>query len=191
MKYFDENLEIIKKSVDSIDTKMFEKLLDESVKALDSGKKIIVSGLGKNVPICDKFMGQMLSLGQNAQFMHTNSAVHGDLGMVCEDDVVIVLTKSGETAESVYLYEQLLKKKANIWLLSFEENSTLSNKINNKLILKLDHEGDDWNIVPNNSSTVNMIILQTLAINIARKRNVTLPQFKINHPGGHIGDLLK
>ena len=191
MKYFDENLEIIKKSVDSINVDMFEKLLDDSVEALDKGKKIIVSGLGKNVPICDKFMGEMLSLGQNAQFMHTNSAVHGDLGMVCEDDVVIILTKSGATAESVYLYEQLLKKKANIWLLSFEENSILANKIANKIILKLEHEGDDWNIVPNNSSTVNMIVLQTLAINIARKRKVTLPQFKVNHPGGHIGDLLK
>ena len=94
---------------------MFEKLLDDSVEALDKGKKIIVSGLGKNVPICDKFMGEMLSLGQNAQFMHTNSAVHGDLGMVCEDDVVIILTKSGATAESVYLYEQLLKKKCKVW----------------------------------------------------------------------------
>ena len=191
MKYFDDNLEIIKKSVDSINVDMFEKLLDDSVEALDKGKKIIVSGLGKNVPICDKFMGEMLSLGQNAQFMHTNSAVHGDLGMVCDDDVVIILTKSGATAESVYLYEQLLKKKANIWLLSFEENSILANKIANKIILKLEHEGDDWNIVPNNSSTVNMIVLQTLAINIARKRKVTLPQFKVNHPGGHIGDLLK
>ena len=67
MNYFEENLKIINESDNNIDAKMFEKLLDESVKTLDNGKKIIVSGLGKNVPICDKFMGQMLSLGQNAQ----------------------------------------------------------------------------------------------------------------------------
>ncbi|MBP3920874.1 MAG: SIS domain-containing protein [Bacilli bacterium] len=190
-KYFDENLEIVKKSIDSIDIKMFEQLLDECVNTLNLGKKIIVSGLGKNVPICDKFMGEMLSLGQNAMFMHTNSAVHGDIGAVCEDDVVIILTKSGETAESVYLYEHLLKKKANIWLLSFANDSTLANKIDKKIILDLEHEGDDWNIVPNNSSIVNMIVLQSLAINIARKRNFKLEQFKMNHPGGHIGELLK
>ena len=60
-----------------------------------------------------------------------------------------------------------------------------------KLILQLEHEGDEWDIVPNNSTTINLIILQGLAMQITKKRNVTLAQFKRNHPGGHIGEVLK
>ena len=80
-------------------------LVQESLDAIESGKKIVVSGLGKNVPVCDKFVGTMNSLGQPACYMNTNNAVHGDIGMVNEGDLVIILTKSGETAESIYLTE--------------------------------------------------------------------------------------
>ena len=133
----------------------------------------------------------MVSLGQNAQFLHTNSAVHGDLGIVKDNDLVIILTKSGETVESIYLVNELQKRNIKLWLFSFEEKSTLTEKIKKSIILNLKNEGDLWNIVPNNSSTVNLIILQALAINIAKKRNATIEEFRKNHPGGHIGDILK
>ena len=125
--------------------------------------------------------------------MNTNSAVHGDIGMVNEGDLVIVLTKSGETAESIYLTGLLKKRKCLLWLLTFEENSTLVQEIGkeNSIILELEHEGDQWNIVPNNSTTVNLIVLQGVAMEIVRRRGVTLADFKKNHPGGHIGVQLK
>ena len=59
------------------------------------------------------------------------------------------------------------------------------------LILDLEHEGDAWNIVPNNSSTVNLIVLQGLALNLAERMGVSLEQFKLNHPGGAIGEKLR
>ena len=191
MLYLEEIMETIKKSVLSLDEEQFNKLLDECVQTLDNGGKVIVSGLGKNVAICDKFVGQMLSLGQAAQFMHTNSAVHGDLGMIKKEDIVIILTKSGETVESIYLAEKLLERKVNTWLLSFKKESTLTKMLEKSLILDLEHEGDMWDLVPNNSSSVNLIILQALAINIVKRRNVQLDEFKQNHPGGHIGATLK
>ncbi len=148
--------------------------------------------MGKTVPVCDKFVGTMNSLGLPAVFMNTNSAVHGDIGMVNEGDVVIILTKSGETCESVYLESLLEKRNCIIWLLSFVETSTLTNKLNERcLILRLNNEGDKWNIVPNNSTTVNLIVLQGLAMEIADRQGVTLADFKKNHPGGHIGVQLK
>lgn len=191
IKYFEEMLKNINESVMSLNEEMFEKLVEESLQTIENGNKIIVSGLGKNVPVCDKFVGTMNSLGQPACYMNTNNAVHGDIGMVNAGDLVIVLTKSGETAESIYLTSLLDERNCNLWLLSFEEQSTLVNKIGKCIILNLNHEGDQWNIVPNNSTTVNLIILQGLAMEIVRRRGVTLADFKRNHPGGHIGAQLK
>lgn len=187
---FNKNLGIINRAIESIDEKQFEKLLEECFVTLKSGHKIIASGLGKNVPICDKFVGTMLSLGMNAGFLHTNSAVHGDMGMVQPGDLVIILTKSGSTSESVYLTDLLLKRKGvNLWLLSFKYDSVLTSKIgyDRSLIITMEHEGDLWNIVPNNSTTCNLIVLQTLAIELSKKMGITLADFKQNHPGGAIG----
>ena len=191
INYFTNMLDTIQKSVLSIDEKTFNKLVEECIKTIENGHKVVVSGLGKNVPVCDKFVGTMNSLGQPAVYMNTNSAVHGDIGMVNEGDLVIVLTKSGETAESIYLTGLLKKRKCLLWLLTFEENSTLVQEIGkeNSIILELEHEGDQWNIVPNNS--VNLIVLQGVAMEIVRRRGVTLADFKKNHPGGHIGVQLK
>ncbi|AGF58316.1 arabinose-5-phosphate isomerase [Clostridium saccharoperbutylacetonicum] len=191
ISYFEDLLKIISKSLDSVDEESFNRLVDESVNTLRSGKKIIVSGLGKNVPICEKFVGTMSSLGLNSCFLHTNSAIHGDIGVVHKDDLVIVLTKSGETSESVYLVKHLKMKDARLWLLSFCKKSTLTSMIEDIVILDLENEGDMWNIMPNNSTTLNLIILQALAMHIAMRMEIKLEDFKENHPGGHIGDLLK
>lgn len=189
--YFKSILDTIRRSVDSLDEAVFEQLLNECQETLANGHQIIVSGLGKNVPVCDKFVGTMNSLGLQARFMNTNSAVHGDLGMVMPEDLVILLTKSGETIESVYLTDLLKKRSANIWLLSFRKESTLTREISKQLLLDLEHEGDPWNIVPNNSTTVNLIVLQGLAISLAERMGITLEQFKKNHPGGFIGEQLR
>lgn len=86
-----------------------EALISDCEGSLKASHKIITSGLGKNVSICDKFTGTMLPFGFDAAFMHTNIAVHGDMGRVHSVDLVIILIMSGFTAESVYL-ENLLEK---------------------------------------------------------------------------------
>lgn len=189
--YFEKILNTIQASVRSMDEAAFGRLLDECEQVLRNGGKVIVSGLGKNVPVCEKFVGTMNSLGLEACFMNTNSAVHGDLGMVKPEDLVILLTKSGETVESVYLASLLKRRGTDLWLLSFVRESTLTREIPKHLILDLEHEGDAWDIVPNNSTTVNLIVLQGLALNLAERMGVTLHDFKQNHPGGAIGEQLK
>lgn len=190
IKYFEKQLEEISNSIHSMDEKVFKKMVSDAVDTLNKGHKIIVSGLGKNVPICDKFVGSMVSLGLDAYFLHTNSAIHGDMGLVKDGDMVIILTKSGETQESIYLTHCLKKRKITLWLLTFCNDSTLTREIPNSLILKLSDEGDPWNIMPNNSTTLNLIILQGLAMMVAKELNLDISQFKRNHPGGHIGELL-
>ena len=192
VNYFDPNIDIIKNALDTVDETAFEQLLSECEQVLRSGHKVIASGLGKNVPICEKFVGTMWSLGLNACFLHTNTAVHGDMGMIHPGDLLIVLTKSGATQESVYLVD-LVKKRKNIdmWLLSFEKHSVLADSMEKRLIVEMEHEGDLWNIVPNNSTTVNLIILQTVAIEMSKRLELDVEHdFKPNHPGGAIGERL-
>ncbi len=191
LDYFKDLLQVIETSLESVDENVFLRLVDESVHTLDNGHKIVVSGLGKNVPICDKFVGSMNSLGMDAQFLHTNSAVHGDMGIVKNGDLVIILTKSGATAESVYLVDRLADRDIDMWLLTFTKDSILSHKLSNTLLIEMEHEGDLWNIMPNNSTTLNLIVLQGLVMQIAKKRNISLDDFKRNHPGGHIGEILQ
>ncbi len=188
--YFEKQLKQIEHSLHSLNESEFERLVNEAVKTLDGGHKVIVSGLGKNVPICEKFVGSMLSLGMDACFLHTNSAVHGDMGVAKDGDMVIILTKSGETRESIYLTQLLKERNVRLWLLTFERESTLTREISNRIVLDLEHEGDMWNIMPNNSTTVNLVILQGLAMLIAERRGLKLEDFKRNHPGGKIGELL-
>lgn len=188
--YFEKQLKEFEHSIHSMDMEMFDKWLKQAVEVLKAGHKIIVSGLGKNVPVCEKFVGSMQSLGLEAYFLNTNSAVHGDMGVVKDGDMVIILSKSGETTESIFLVKHLEDRDISLWLLTFEKNSTLTRKIPNSIVLDLIHEGDQWNIMPNNSTTINLIVLQGLAMKIADEMNLSLEDFKRNHPGGAIGNKL-
>lgn len=185
--YFEKQLAEFDHSIHSLDEKIFGRWVDEAVDTLRNGNKIVASGLGKNVPICEKFVGSMVSMGLPACFLHTNSAVHGDMGIVKSGDMVIILTKSGETEESIYLARLLKKRNINLWLLTFKKNSTLTKEVSNSVVLTLGHEGDLWNIMPNNSTTMNLIVLQGLAIMVAERMKLKKDDFLRNHPGGAIG----
>ncbi|MGD9559033.1 MAG: SIS domain-containing protein [Oscillospiraceae bacterium] len=191
MEHFEQTLAILTQAVRSIRPEAFDALKRDCLATLAAGGKIIASGLGKNVPICEKFVGSLHSLGIAAAFMHTNSAVHGDLGLVQPGDLVIVLSKSGETAESVYLARLLQNRACVVWLLSFSHASTLHEMIGKRLIIELAHEGDPWNILPNNSTLLNLIVLQELAMQLAIALDVPLDVLRRNHPGGDIGAQLE
>ena len=187
ISYFEKQLAEFEDSIHSLDEQEFARMVEEATEALKGGHQIVVSGLGKNVPICEKFVGSMISMGLPASFLHTNSAVHGDMGLVKDGDLVILLTKSGATSESVRLARLLKQRRVHLWLLSFADKSTLSEEIDNRLILSLGHEGDLWNIMPNNSTTINLIVLQGLVMMVAKRLDVPRTQFLRNHPGGMIG----
>ena len=191
--YYEEVLKTIRDSMESIDETVYDSLVDQCMETIRSGGKIIASGLGKNVPICEKFVGTLNSFGIDARFLHTNTAVHGDLGMVGEKDLVIVLSKGGNTVETVDLISHLLERGTNTWLFSFAKNGKSAELLPDDkiLMLDLDNEGDEWDIVPNNSTTVNLIVLQGIAIEMAKRLEITLDDFKRNHPGGGIGAKLR
>lgn len=189
--YFNNILDTVRDSLKSLDVDQFNLLIARCMDCMNKGGKIIASGLGKNVPICEKFVGTMNSLGMDARFLHTNTAVHGDLGIVEENDIVLLLSKSGNTAETILLANYLKERGTEVWLLTFNENSKLLNSVSHYLLLRLINEGDPWDIVPNNSTTVYLILLQGLAMQLADRKGITLNDFKRNHPGGGIGAKLR
>lgn len=187
IRYYEDVIEVIRDSIESIDIAAYEQVIEESVSVLKNGGKIIASGLGKNVPICEKFVGTLNSLGIDARFLHTNTAVHGDLGMVGKNDIVYLLSKGGNTHETVALAEYLKERKTDTWLMTFTENCKSAEYVDKKLVMRLGCEGDEWDIVPNNSTTVYLIILQGIALEIGKRLGITLDDFRVNHPGGGIG----
>ena len=190
-QYFSEIISQIDRSFESLDDAIFSELLDDCVETYKNGGKIVASGLGKNVPICEKFVGTMNSLGLEASFLHTNTAMHGDLGMIKANDMVLILSKSGSTAESILFANYIRDWSVKKWLLSFNDGGELAKNIDKKLLLPLDHEGDLWNIVPNNSSSCYLILLQGIALYLAQRLGIKLTDFKKNHPGGAIGTKLE
>lgn len=189
MTRFTETMRLLGDALDSVRDDEFEGLKADALATVAAGGKLIFSGLGKNVPICEKVVGTLNSVGIQAAFMHTNSAVHGDLGMVRDGDLIVVLSKSGETCESVHLVDLLRAqgRRCSIWLLSFSRESTLYREVPQRVILELEHEGDAWDILPNNSTVLNLLVLQHLAMELVQSLGVALATLHLNHPGGAIG----
>ncbi len=191
--YFDKTIKTIEKSLASIEKSIFFNLVDTACEVVKNGNKIVLSGLGKNVPICDKIVGSLLSLGIDANVLHTNSAIHGDMGMIKDGDLVVILSKSGNTTESVQLVNLLLDRNIHLFGLTFNKDGKIVEQItpDNCVVLSLDEEGDPWNIMPNNSSTINLIVLQAFVMELVDRLDIELESFKQNHPGGAIGEKLR
>ena len=191
LNYFKEQMSIIEKSLESLSEENFNDILNQAEACIKNGGKLVFSGLGKNVPICEKIVGTCTSLSIPAVFMHTNTAMHGDLGYIGKKDLVFVLSKSGNTAESILLANYLNQRGDRAIAVTFNKDSLLNKTLSTNLTLELEHEGDNWNIVPNASSSTYLLLLQGLALQLADRLGITLVDFKYNHPGGAIGSILK
>lgn len=188
-EHFKKQLKLLEST--SFNEVIANSLIDDCLLAIKSNNSIIVSALGKNVPICEKFIGTLNSLSIKANFMHTNSAIHGDLGMINQGDLVLVLSKSGNTDETITLLNLLKKRKVTVWLLTCSDNSNGEKLSNKSITLKIKHEGDPWNLIPNISSLTFLVFLQAVSMKLIDKLAIPLESFKKNHPGGSIGKILR
>jgi D-arabinose 5-phosphate isomerase GutQ len=155
---------------------------------LRSGHQLVVTALGKNVPICEKFAGTLNSFGLAARFLHSNSAVHGDLGILGDGDLLVIVSKSGATSESLNLAEQVAGRSVVTWSLTCTRESPLSSLTRRETVVDLLHEGDLWDLAPVNSSIVFLAVFNAIAVELAERLEVPLERFLSNHPGGSIGE---
>ena len=152
----------------------------------DCRGRVIVTGIGKAGIICRKIAATLSSTGTAAWFLHPAEAIHGDLGAIREDDVVIALSYSGET-EVVRLLEPIRRIGARLVALTGNRDSTLARAADVVLDCGVDEEACPLNLAPTASTTAALAMGDALAMTLAEKKGFREEQFASLHPGGKLG----
>ena len=170
-----------------LDDRDLEAVVSLCRNVLEAGGRLVFAGLGKTVPVCEKVVGTLTSVGLPAAFLHANTAVHGDLGLVGARDLVVILSKSGETEESLWLARELKARETGSLALVCREDSSLAELADRTLVLPLEREEGLWDLLPVNSSLGYLWFLQGLVLQLVEDLGIRKDVFLANHPGGMIG----
>ena len=175
-------------------TKAIDFLNDDflnSVKAIFNTKgRLVINGIGKSAHIGHKIVATLNSTGTPSLFMHAAEAVHGDLGMITKDDVVLCISKSGNSPE-IKVLVPLLKRDGNILIgMTGNEASFLGKNSDFVINAYVEKEADPNNLAPTTSTTVQLALGDALAVALIEMRNFTANDFAKFHPGGALGKKL-
>ena len=152
--------------------------------------KIIVMGLGKSGHIADKIAATFASTGTPAFFIHPSEAIHGDLGMIDKEDIVLILSYSGETEEIVSLIPIIKNMGITIIALTGNKKSKLSNEATINLNVEVKEEACPMNLAPTASTTAALAMGDAIAVALLEKKGFTKEDFAKSHPGGVLGKKL-
>ncbi|MDO9289311.1 MAG: KpsF/GutQ family sugar-phosphate isomerase [Thermodesulfovibrionales bacterium] len=164
---------------------------EESVNTIFKSKgRVVVTGMGKSGLVGKKIAATLASTGTPAFFLHPAEAIHGDIGMVTADDVIIAISNSGETEELIGLIPFL--KRFNVSLISMtgNPNSTLSKAADITLDVSVKEEACPLGIVPTASTTATLAMGDAIAVALLMKRGYKEEDFAFFHPGGSLGKKL-
>jgi arabinose-5-phosphate isomerase len=157
---------------------------------LGSTGRVVITGVGKSGIIARKIVATMNSTGTPALYLHPADAVHGDLGVVRKEDVVICISKSGDTVEVLRLIP--IFKRIGVPVISMvgNLNSQLARLSDYVLNVSVKEEACPYNLAPTASTTATLAMGDALAIALLEKRNFTVENFALFHPGGNLGKRL-
>ncbi len=157
---------------------------------LNSKGRVVFTGMGKSGLIARKIVATLNSTGTAAIFMHPTDALHGDLGMVRKDDIVIVISKSGHTEELVQLIPMF--KRINVMLIGIlgKKDSKLGRECDIVLNVNVKEEACPYDLAPTSSTTAALVMGDALAITLLEMRGFTAEDFALLHPGGSLGKRL-
>jgi len=182
--------EVIRKEAKAV--ALLEGKIDEAfVKAVELILKckgrVIVTGIGKSGIIGKKIAATLTSTGTASFFLHPTEGIHGDLGMVRKNDVVIAVTKSGGTDEVYQLIP--LFKRLGVPIITFtgKPNSPVAEKSDVVIDVSVDQEACSHNLIPTSSTTAALVMGDALAIALLEERHFSSEDFALLHPGGHLG----
>lgn len=157
---------------------------------LDCTGKVIVTGVGKSGIIADKIAQTLTSTGTMSVYVHPSDALHGGLGVVAEDDVVVALSNSGETEELLALLPALKRRGSALIAIVGNMDSTLARSADVVLDAAVSLEACPLNLAPTASTTVALAIGDALAMTLMKARGLTPEDFAANHPAGRLGKRL-
>jgi arabinose-5-phosphate isomerase len=152
--------------------------------------KVILAGIGKSGIVARKIAATLTSTGTAGVYLHPTDALHGDIGMVTSDDVVLLLSNSGETEEVVALVPYLRRRQVPIIAIVGNPYSTLARQADVVLDASVDKEACPLNLAPTASTTVALAIGDALAMVVMHSKGLTPQDFARNHPAGRLGKRL-
>jgi arabinose-5-phosphate isomerase len=161
---------------------------DAAVKTILACKgRVVVSGIGKSGLIGKKIAATLASTGTPAFFMHPGEAFHGDLGMVGTDDIVILISYSGETDEVLKLIPYLKHNKNTLIAFTGYPDSTIAKNSDHHLNIAVEHEACPLKLAPTSSTTAALVMGDALAVALMECRDFQPHDFARYHPGGSLG----
>ncbi len=156
----------------------------------DKKGKVVVSGIGKSAHIANKIVATLNSTGTFSQFLHAAEAIHGDLGLIQENDVVIVLSKSGNTPEIKNLVTLLKSYPITLVGMTSHKESFLGKHAHYVLHVPIEQEAGPHNLAPTTSTTAQLAMGDALAVALMHLQDFTEADFARSHPGGSLGKRL-
>ena len=157
---------------------------------LKSKGKVVVTGIGKSGLIGKKIAATLASTGTHAIFMNSAEGLHGDLGMICSEDVVLAISNSGNSDEIVSLLPSIEKIGASVVAMTGNRNSKLGKAADYILDIGVTKEGCPINLAPMSSTTSTLVMGDALAAILIKRRDFKPENFAVYHPGGSLGKRL-
>ena len=179
----EKEVEGVKQLVDHIDDDYIEAIR----LILGCNGKVVVLGLGKSGHVGKKIAASFASTGTPAFFVHGDETLHGDLGMIEDKDVVIVLTNSGETREIRHGYPTLKQIGCKIISITAHLDCSVAKQSDVHLCIGKLIEADHLNLAPTTSATATLVLGDALALTVSYLKNFTKEKFALFHPGGSLG----
>ena len=181
-----EGIEAIKQQLDN----NFVELVAACIKTLDNGGKIVITGVGKSGHVGSKMAATLASTGSTAIFMHPVEAMHGDLGMLQENDIMIALSYSGETQELTRMIIPAKRLGVPVACFTGIPESTLAKLSDIVVIGAVEKEACPFNLAPTTTSTAHLALGDALAMVLLQERKFTKEDYGRRHPGGAIGRMV-
>jgi arabinose-5-phosphate isomerase len=154
------------------------------------GGRIIVTGMGKSGHVARKIAATFSSTGRPAQFVHPGEASHGDLGLIAENDAVLALSNSGDTAELAHILAYGKRFRIPIIAMTRRDGSSLAEAADITLLLPASAEACPMGLAPTTSTTMMMALGDALAIALLERKGFSATDFQVLHPGGQLGKQL-
>ena len=156
----------------------------------DCEGRIIVIGMGKSGHIGNKIAATLASTGSPAFFVHPGEASHGDLGMITKNDVVMLISNSGETSEVLNIIPVLKRLGAKMISMTGNTQSTMATLANVHVCIKVEKEACSLGLAPTSSTTATLAMGDAMAVALLEARGFTADDFALSHPGGSLGKRL-
>lgn len=184
---FDDEIKSVKNVISNFSQDNINKIIDE---ILNNSGRLIVSGIGKSGLIGKKIAATLASTGTRSFFIHSTEAYHGDLGMINQNDILLLISYSGESDDVLKVLSFCNENEIKTISVTGNKNSTLAKNSNYFINSNIISEACHLDLAPTSSTTATLIIGDAIAVTLMKAKKFTEADFAKYHPGGKIGKRL-